>query len=114
MSYRYCFREACHESWTQLRLSPLFGCICPNNHMKRRCDKIFLTVNHNPCVGESNYNTRFVKFLCPSLYRVFVYISIVHVIAYVACKICAGFPSTSNNCYLIVKSKNLMCSITEY
>lgn len=54
-------RDACHESWTQLRLSPMFGCICPNNHMKRRCDKIFLLVNHNPCVGESNYNTRFVK-----------------------------------------------------
>ncbi|KAG5308281.1 GFRA3 protein, partial [Acromyrmex insinuator] len=28
----------------------MFGCICPNNHMKRRCDKIFSTVNHNPCV----------------------------------------------------------------
>ncbi|KAL0121424.1 hypothetical protein PUN28_006737 [Cardiocondyla obscurior] len=43
-------RDACHDSWTQLRLSPMFGCICPNNHIKRRCDKIFSTVNHNPCV----------------------------------------------------------------
>ncbi|XP_006619963.1 uncharacterized protein LOC102673215 isoform X1 [Apis dorsata] len=43
-------RSACHDSWTQLRLSPMFGCICPNNHMKRRCDRIFSTVNHNPCV----------------------------------------------------------------
>ncbi|XP_066602969.1 uncharacterized protein [Prorops nasuta] len=43
-------RDSCHDSWTQLRLTPMFGCICPNNHMKRRCDKIFSTVNHNPCV----------------------------------------------------------------
>ncbi|XP_076244950.1 glial cell line-derived neurotrophic family receptor-like isoform X2 [Calliopsis andreniformis] len=43
-------RSACHDSWTQLRLSPMFGCICPNNHMKRRCDRIFSMVNHNPCV----------------------------------------------------------------
>ncbi|KAH0956446.1 hypothetical protein HN011_000519, partial [Eciton burchellii] len=45
--------DACHESWTQLRLSPMFGCICPINQsiqIKRRCDKIFSTVNHNPCV----------------------------------------------------------------
>jgi hypothetical protein len=45
-------RDACHEAWTNLRLSPMFGCICPNNHMKRRCDKIFNVVNHNPCVGK--------------------------------------------------------------
>ncbi|XP_058466077.1 uncharacterized protein LOC131439242 isoform X4 [Malaya genurostris] len=43
-------RELCYEAWTNLRLSPMFGCICPNNHMKRRCDKIFSVVNHNPCV----------------------------------------------------------------
>ncbi|XP_048510940.1 uncharacterized protein LOC105684340 isoform X3 [Athalia rosae] len=43
-------RDACHDAWTQLRLSPMFGCICPNNHMKRRCDRIFSMVNHNPCV----------------------------------------------------------------
>ncbi|XP_069692886.1 uncharacterized protein Gfrl isoform X1 [Periplaneta americana] len=43
-------RELCHEAWTKLRLSPMFGCICPNNHMKRRCDRIFSMVNHNPCV----------------------------------------------------------------
>ncbi|XP_053994939.1 uncharacterized protein LOC128890863 isoform X3 [Hylaeus anthracinus] len=43
-------RNACQDSWTQLRQSPMFGCICPNNHMKRRCDRIFSTVNHNPCV----------------------------------------------------------------
>lgn len=30
----------------------MFGCICPNNHMKRRCDRIFSLVNHNPCVGK--------------------------------------------------------------
>lgn len=48
------YRDACHEAWTNLRLSPMFGCICPNNHMKRRCDKIFNVVNHNPCVGKKN------------------------------------------------------------
>lgn len=45
-------RNLCHEAWTNLRLSPMFGCICPNNHMKRRCDRIFAMVNHNPCVGK--------------------------------------------------------------
>ncbi|XP_044016205.1 uncharacterized protein LOC122857839 isoform X5 [Aphidius gifuensis] len=43
-------REACHDAWTQLRLSPMFGCICPGNQIKKRCDKIFSTVNHNPCI----------------------------------------------------------------
>ncbi|XP_078047616.1 glial cell line-derived neurotrophic family receptor-like [Augochlora pura] len=46
-------RSACHDSWTQMRLSLMFGCICPVNHMKRRCDRIFSTVNHNPCVGDN-------------------------------------------------------------
>ncbi|XP_044765670.1 uncharacterized protein LOC123321927 isoform X1 [Coccinella septempunctata] len=43
-------RDSCHEAWTNLRRSPMFGCICPNNHMKKRCDRIFSMVNHNPCV----------------------------------------------------------------
>ncbi|KAJ0171122.1 hypothetical protein K1T71_013321 [Dendrolimus kikuchii] len=43
-------RESCREAWAGLRLSPLFGCICPNTHMKKRCDRIFAVVNHNPCV----------------------------------------------------------------
>lgn len=47
-----CFRDLCHDAWNRLRLSPMFGCICPNNHMKRRCDRIFSIVNHNPCVGK--------------------------------------------------------------
>ncbi|XP_059470951.1 uncharacterized protein LOC132193967 isoform X2 [Neocloeon triangulifer] len=47
-------RDACHSAWTKLRLSPIFGCICPNNHMKRRCDRIFSLVNHNPCVAAEN------------------------------------------------------------
>lgn len=45
----------------------MFGCICPNNHMKRRCDKIFSVVNHNPCVGKilnaKKKNTKFVLLL---------------------------------------------------
>ncbi|XP_017775583.1 PREDICTED: uncharacterized protein LOC108561940 isoform X2 [Nicrophorus vespilloides] len=43
-------RGLCHEAWSNLRRSPMFGCICPNNHMKKRCDRIFNMVNHNPCV----------------------------------------------------------------
>ncbi|XP_023317878.1 uncharacterized protein LOC106656465 [Trichogramma pretiosum] len=43
-------RDACTEAWTQLRLSPMFGCICPDNGAKKRCDRIFSMVNHNPCV----------------------------------------------------------------
>ncbi|KAK9890348.1 hypothetical protein WA026_010443 [Henosepilachna vigintioctopunctata] len=43
-------RDSCHEAWSNLRRSPMFGCICPNNHMKKRCDRIFSMVNHNPCV----------------------------------------------------------------
>lgn len=30
----------------------MFGCICPGNQIKKRCDKIFSTVNHNPCIGK--------------------------------------------------------------
>ncbi|XP_046683343.1 mucin-5AC-like [Homalodisca vitripennis] len=48
---RFCYREACHEAWTNIRYSPMFGCICPNNHMKKRCDRVFTLVNHNPCIG---------------------------------------------------------------
>lgn len=51
------FRDACHDAWTNLRLSPMFGCICPNNHMKKRCDRIFNIVNHNPCVGKFSGNS---------------------------------------------------------
>ncbi|XP_031633145.1 uncharacterized protein LOC116346953 isoform X4 [Contarinia nasturtii] len=43
-------KNLCYEAWSKLRLSPMFGCICPNNHIKRRCDRIFSMVNHNPCV----------------------------------------------------------------
>ncbi|KAI4504266.1 hypothetical protein M0802_000737, partial [Mischocyttarus mexicanus] len=43
-------QDTCHDSWTQLRLSTVFGCVCPNNHVKKRCDRIFSLVNHNPCV----------------------------------------------------------------
>ncbi|XP_075217869.1 uncharacterized protein LOC142322676 [Lycorma delicatula] len=46
-------RDSCHEAWTNIRFSPMFGCICPNNHMKKRCDRIFSLVNHNPCIVES-------------------------------------------------------------
>ncbi|KAE8748459.1 hypothetical protein FOCC_FOCC004890, partial [Frankliniella occidentalis] len=42
-------RERCFQSWKQMRKTPIFGCICPNNHMKRRCDRIFSTLNYNRC-----------------------------------------------------------------
>lgn len=59
-------RDLCHEAWTKLRLSPMFGCICPNNHMKRRCDRIFSMVNHNPCVGKWLPTRRCVHFIVSS------------------------------------------------
>ncbi|KAK9723211.1 GDNF/GAS1 domain [Popillia japonica] len=52
-------RDSCHESWSNLRRSPMFGCICPNNHMKKRCDRIFSMVNHNPCVASDNSSASF-------------------------------------------------------
>ena len=48
-----CFSPACHSSWQTLRQSPIFGCICPNNlPNKKKCDKIFETVNGNDCIGK--------------------------------------------------------------
>ncbi|XP_018331547.1 uncharacterized protein LOC108741291 isoform X2 [Agrilus planipennis] len=43
-------RKLCQEAWANLHRSPMFGCICPNNNMKRKCDRIFSLVNHNPCI----------------------------------------------------------------
>ncbi|KAL7287313.1 hypothetical protein TKK_0018437 [Trichogramma kaykai] len=34
----------------------MFGCICPDNGAKKRCDRIFSMVNHNPCVGVEPYS----------------------------------------------------------
>ncbi|XP_050306807.1 uncharacterized protein LOC126743654 isoform X2 [Anthonomus grandis grandis] len=53
-------RELCFESWTALRRSPIFGCICPNNHMKKRCDRMFSMVNHNPCVAWDNTSASYL------------------------------------------------------
>ncbi|KAF7268626.1 hypothetical protein GWI33_018275 [Rhynchophorus ferrugineus] len=47
-------RDLCFEAWASLRRSPMFGCICPNNHMKKRCDRMFSMVNHNPCIASEN------------------------------------------------------------
>ena len=79
-----CYRNACHDSWTQLRLSPMFGCICPNNHMKRRCDRIFSMVNHNPCVGEYEIEPTAIAILTfPYIYiHIYIYIFI-HISVYV-------------------------------
>lgn len=66
---RYVYREACHEAWTSIRYSPMFGCICPNNHMKKRCDRVFTLVNHNPCIGKCRVvspNTKHHKHHAPS------------------------------------------------
>ncbi|KFB41434.1 AGAP013144-PA-like protein [Anopheles sinensis] len=62
-------RDLCYEAWTNLRLSPMFGCICPNNHMKRRCDKIFSVVNHNPCVAYSVLRSSRAARNVPSFHR---------------------------------------------
>ncbi|CAL8109863.1 unnamed protein product [Orchesella dallaii] len=41
--------EMCHDAWTRLRLSPMFGCICPK--VSQKCERIFKEVNYNPCVA---------------------------------------------------------------
>ncbi|KAK6619907.1 hypothetical protein RUM44_006307 [Polyplax serrata] len=43
-------RDMCMEAWKSLRSTPMLGCICPNNPMKRRCDRIFNIVHNNPCI----------------------------------------------------------------
>ena len=47
------FRQSCKSAWSQLRLSPMFGCICPNKGRKNAtCDQVFKAVNGNPCIGK--------------------------------------------------------------
>lgn len=70
-------RDLCLESWTNLRLSPMFGCICPNNHMKRRCDRIFSMVNHNPCVGKLRlFNLTYFTLLIFEIFNILIFIII--------------------------------------
>ncbi|XP_071514906.1 uncharacterized protein [Panulirus ornatus] len=40
----------CLSSWTKLKMSPMFGCICPMDRQKRKCERIFRRVHNNPCV----------------------------------------------------------------
>ncbi|KAF0295448.1 hypothetical protein FJT64_007006 [Amphibalanus amphitrite] len=40
--------RACYNAWNQLRLSPVFGCICPDS--TAACQQIFDLVHRNPCV----------------------------------------------------------------
>jgi trimethyllysine dioxygenase len=44
--------QRCQSAWSQLRLSPMFGCICPGNSGKEKCDRVFKAVNGNPCIGK--------------------------------------------------------------
>ena len=30
----------------------MFGCICPGNSGKEKCDRVFKAVNGNPCIGK--------------------------------------------------------------
>ena len=46
------FRRSCQSAWSDLRLSPVFGCICPNSLHQDECHQIFKTVNGNPCIGK--------------------------------------------------------------
>ncbi|XP_037087687.1 uncharacterized protein LOC119108209, partial [Pollicipes pollicipes] len=41
--------DACYDAWNRLRLSPVFGCICPNMQ-ESDCGSIFNVVHRNPCV----------------------------------------------------------------
>lgn len=45
-------REECHRDWLRLRKTPLFGCICPQNQVKKRCDRLFALINENPCISK--------------------------------------------------------------
>lgn len=40
----------CLNSWTKLKASPMFGCICPTDQQKRKCQQIYRIVHDNPCV----------------------------------------------------------------
>ncbi|XP_068230286.1 uncharacterized protein [Palaemon carinicauda] len=40
----------CLSSWNKLKQSPMFGCVCPVDHQKRKCQRIFRIVHNNPCV----------------------------------------------------------------
>ncbi|KAK7601256.1 hypothetical protein V9T40_008697 [Parthenolecanium corni] len=46
-------QEACKEAWAEIRLTPMFGCICPPNlwQGQKKCDRHFNFVNHNRCAG---------------------------------------------------------------
>ncbi|XP_071514915.1 uncharacterized protein [Panulirus ornatus] len=44
----------CLSSWTKLKMSPMFGCICPMDRQKRKCERIFRRVHNNPCVGQTS------------------------------------------------------------
>ncbi|VVC33180.1 GDNF/GAS1 [Cinara cedri] len=45
--------EECHRDWLRLRKTPLFGCICPQNQFKKRCDRVFSLINDNPCISSN-------------------------------------------------------------
>ena len=52
ISHFFYYRQRCQSAWSQLRLSPMFGCICPGNSGKEKCDRVFKAVNGNPCIGK--------------------------------------------------------------
>lgn len=45
-------RETCHNAWRGLRMTPLFGCICPNSQHKKRCDRVYNSIYNNSCIGK--------------------------------------------------------------
>ena len=52
-------RRSCQSAWSNLQLSPMFGCICPtrSNQQSASCDTIFAIVNGNPCIGRGLLTT---------------------------------------------------------
>jgi hypothetical protein len=57
--------RTCKSAWSQLRLSPMFGCICPGNNFqsqKETCDRVFKAVNANPCIGKAKQNSILIFF----------------------------------------------------
>ena len=45
-------RESCHNAWRGLRMTPLFGCICPNSPHQKKCDRVYNIVYNNSCLGK--------------------------------------------------------------
>ena len=74
------FRRSCQSAWSKLRLSPMFGCICPTSKKGSKasahCDTIFATVNGNPCIGRK-FQSQLNPMLTSNKYPISLYCAII-------------------------------------